>query len=73
MTILILTLHLFMRLETAGAKPSGTVYICQGSASYAYHATMTCEGLAWCSTSAKRLSKTAALKLGRRPCGRCYR
>lgn len=48
------------------------VYICQGSASYAYHATAKCEGLAWCSTSAKALSKAAALKLGRRPCGRCY-
>jgi hypothetical protein len=53
------------------AKPAAKVYICQGSASYAYHRVATCEGLAWCSSSVKALPKAAAVKLGRRPCGRC--
>lgn len=63
-----LTLLLTWALVTA---PPAKVYICQGSASYAYHSTVKCEGLAWCSTSAKALSKAAAVKLGRRACGRC--
>jgi hypothetical protein len=47
------------------------VYICQGSASYAYHVSSRCEGLAWCTRSVKPMTRAAAVKLGRRPCGRC--
>lgn len=51
--------------------PAAKVYTCQGSASYAYHTTLKCDDIAWCSTSTKALSKAAATKLGRRSCGRC--
>lgn len=52
--------------------PPARVFICQGSASYAYHATERCESLAWCTRTVVALSKPAAVKKGRRPCGRCY-
>ncbi|GAB3841127.1 hypothetical protein [Hymenobacter jeollabukensis] len=53
--------------------PPAKVYVCQGSASYAYHATDRCEGLAWCTKTVAKLPRAQAEKLGRRPCGRCYR
>jgi len=67
-------LHLLVGLLLAAApavKPPAKVYVCQGSASYAYHASARCEGLAWCTSAVKPLTKSAAVKLGRRPCGRC--
>lgn len=65
---MLLTFLLAWSLATA---PPAKVYICQGSASYAFHASARCEGLAWCTRSVKPLTRAAALKLGRRPCGRC--
>jgi hypothetical protein len=53
------------------ASPPARVYVCQGSASYAYHATDRCEGLAWCTRPVVRLTKAEAVKKGRRPCRRC--
>ena len=55
----------------ATAPPPAKVYICQGFASYAYHISARCEGLAWCTRTVKALPRAAAVKLGRRPCGRC--
>lgn len=65
---MLLTLSLVWTLATAAPAK---VYICQGSASYAFHASARCEGLAWCTRSVKSLTRAAAVKLGRRPCGRC--
>lgn len=47
------------------------VYLCQGSRSFAYHASPRCEGLAWCTTTLRRATPAAAAKQGRYPCGRC--
>lgn len=69
LTQLLLTLALLRPAPGPAAPPK--VYLCQGSASYAYHVSTRCEGLAWCTTSPKALSRAAAVKLGRRPCGRC--
>lgn len=64
-------LSFFLALLLSPPAPPAKVYICQGSASYAYHVSAKCEGLAWCSSSVKPLTRAAAVKLGRRPCGRC--
>ena len=66
---LLLSLSL-LRLALGPAAPP-KVYICQGSASYAYHASARCEGLAWCTREVKPITKAEVVKLGRRPCGRC--
>lgn len=62
-------LLILLLLLAPPARP--TVFFCQGSASFAYHRTATCEGLAWCTRPVKSLPQAAAVKLGRRPCGRC--
>ena len=49
------------------------VYICQGSMSECYHKTKDCKGLERCSTDIKEITLEQAKKMGRRPCGYCYR
>jgi hypothetical protein len=63
--------YLFALLLVSTPPRPAPVYICQGAASYAYHSSTRCEGLAWCTQSVKKLAKPAAVKLGRRPCGLC--
>ena len=47
------------------------VYLCGGSRSFAYHTSPRCEGLAWCTTSLRKVTVAAATKQDRYPCGRC--
>ena len=47
------------------------VYVCHGSAAYAYYRTARCEGLAWCTREVGAVPRAAAVKMGRRACGRC--
>ena len=53
-------------------KTRPAAFVCTGSASYAYHATTRCEGLAWCTRDIKKLTEAQAKKLGRKPCGRYH-
>ena len=70
--VLMFQLLLVALLIPVRAPAPPAVYICQGSASYAYHRSAHCEGLAWCTSALRTLPVAAAQKLGRRPCGRCF-
>lgn len=58
-----------------GEQPqaSAKVYICTGPQSKRYHKTPDCQGLRSCSKEIKEVTLEYAKKLGRTPCGYCYR
>lgn len=49
------------------------VYICTGSKSLKYHKSPSCYGLSKCSGTVKELTLEEAKKMGRTPCGICYK
>ena len=51
----------------------GTVYICTGPQSKRFHKTPNCRGLGSCSKEIKEVSIEVARKMGRTPCGWCYK
>lgn len=55
--------------QASGVK----VYICTGPQSKRYHKTPDCQGLRSCSKEIKEVTIEYAKKLGRTPCGYCYR
>lgn len=48
-----------------------SVYICTSSNSHAYH-KKDCHNLRQCKSDVEKISKTEAIKRGRKPCGTCY-
>lgn len=48
-----------------------TVLVCNGGSAYAYHSHY-CRGLSRCSASVEKMTKSEAVKKGRRPCKICY-
>ena len=65
-------LPLLLLLTQPHPKPKPAAYVCQGSNSYAYHASNQCDGLTFCTTDTKQMTEAQAQKLGRRPCKRCH-
>lgn len=55
------------------AEPQDTakVYVCTGSASYAYHTNHNCEGLQQCNATIRETTAKEARKQGRKYCGYC--
>ena len=51
----------------------GTVYICTGPMSKRYHCDRYCRGLNSCSKEVIAVSLEKAKKMGRTPCGWCYK
>ena len=49
------------------------VYICTGPQSKKYHSSPRCNGLNRCSATIEKITLSKAKKLGRGPCGICYR
>ena len=69
---LIVSIFLFSTSQTQ-PKPEATyVYICTGGSSVCYHKTKDCKGLTNCKSEIKKITKTEAEKLKRRPCKVCY-
>ncbi len=66
-------LLLALLLAPPHPKPKPAAYVCQGSNSYAYHASTKCEGLDYCTRDVKKMTEAQAQKLGRRPCRRCHK
>ena len=52
---------------------SSKVYICTGGSSKKYHKTSSCTGLSRCSGEVKSITLDEAKKIGRTPCGICYK
>lgn len=52
---------------------SSKVYVCMGSQSKRYHKTPQCMGLSKCSKEVKEITLEEAKKMGRTPCGYCYK
>lgn len=50
---------------------SNNVYICDSKSAYAYHSTVSCTGLSWCTHTVNSVSVAKAKKMGRYPCSRC--
>jgi len=50
-----------------------TVYICTGPQSKRFHKSPECRGLSSCSKEIKAVSIETARKMGRTPCGWCYK
>lgn len=69
--ILTIVLSLFGIASTNNSEVK--VYICQGSWSECYHKTKDCEGLERCTTNLREITLEEAKKMGRRPCGYCYK
>lgn len=51
----------------------GTVYVCTGEKSVAYHKHSRCRGLSNCSAEIKGVTTDIAQRMGRRKCRICYR
>ena len=49
------------------------VYICYGTNAYAFHAYSSCRGLSNCKGEIRAISLDEAQKMGRKPCGICYK
>ncbi|KAB2913757.1 MAG: hypothetical protein F9K23_16065 [Bacteroidetes bacterium] len=49
-----------------------TVYFCNSTSAYAYHANSYCQGLRNCKAEINAVTKTHAENFGRRPCKKCY-
>lgn len=54
-------------------QSSSKVYICTGPQSKRYHKTANCRGLGSCSGEIKAVTVEYARKIGRTPCGWCYK
>jgi len=52
---------------------SGSVYICTGPSSKAYHKTKNCKGLRNCSKEIISVTLDEAKNMNRKPCGYCYK
>ena len=66
--------HNYLAAGLLAAVPSGPkVYICTGPQSKRYHKTKDCKGLQSCSESIKKVSIEEAERIGRTPCGYCYK
>ena len=59
--------------QTVTLQATGTVYICTGPQSKRYHKTPKCRGLDSCSKEIIAVSVDKARKMGRTPCGWCYK
>lgn len=57
--------------ESMEAAPVDYVLICNSSSSYAYH-RYECRGLARCTHGVSKVTKTEAIRMGRKACGNCY-
>lgn len=68
---LTLIVSLLLVFVTSGFSQSGSVLVCLGSSSYAYHKGY-CQGLKKCRASVETISLKEAEKMGRTPCGYCY-
>lgn len=68
---IIILLLLFI---TAASGVSDTnVWVCNGSAAYAYHRYENCIGLQRCTGSITKVKKSEAIKAHRTPCKLCYK
>lgn len=56
-----------------GNNVENMVYICTGQYAKAYHRSSKCSGLGNCKANIKQISLAEAKKMGRTPCGKCYR
>lgn len=54
----------------SGADPA--VYVCTGKYATSYHSTAKCKGLGNCKASVKSISRSSAVKAGRKPCKACW-
>ena len=59
--------------QPTNPQVNGTVYICTGPQSKRFHKTPNCRGLGSCSKEIKAVSIEVARKMGRTPCGWCYK
>lgn len=50
-----------------------SVYICTGQYAKAYHKSRNCRGLGNCRGDIKQVSIEEAKRMGRTPCGYCYK
>ena len=73
MNKLILTVSLCIVSFVSPSETSPKVFICMGSMSECYHKNKDCKGLEKCSTKIKEVTLEQAKKMGRRPCGYCYK
>lgn len=64
---------LFVSIYAQAQEPADTakVYVCTGSASYAYHTHRGCPGLNKCTATIKTMTVKDAKKEGRKFCGYC--
>lgn len=69
------TLMAHSAVEPASAEPQDTakVYVCTGSAAYAYHTHRDCRGLNRCTATIRQITVKEAKKQGRKFCGYCRR
>ena len=56
-----------------GDNVESSVYICTGQYAKAYHKSRNCRGLGNCRGDIKQVSIEEAKRMGRTPCGYCYR
>lgn len=52
-------------------KDTDSVYVCTGSAAYAYHTRQECQGLQRCTATIKHTTVKEARREGRKFCGYC--
>lgn len=66
---------LFVSICSYAQEPQDTakVFICTGSAAYAYHTHRDCRGLNRCTATIRTTTAKAAKKEGRKFCGYCKR
>lgn len=75
MRTLVCIAALFASLSVHAQEPQDTakVYICTGSAAYAYHTHRDCRGLNKCTATIRTTTAKSAKKEGRKFCGYCKR
>jgi hypothetical protein len=56
-----------------GDNVESSVYICTGQYAKAYHKSRNCRGLGNCRGDIKQVSIEEAKRMGRTPCGYCYK
>ena len=71
-SLTILALTILLCSNAVNIEGDGSVYICTGPKSKAYHRTDRCSGLNRCSGDIVSVSLEKAKQMGRRACKKCY-
>lgn len=74
LALMLLTGNVNSGFESSRSHSDDTyVYIYTGPQSKKYHSSPRCNGLNRCSATIEKITLSKATKLGRGPCGICYR